>query len=109
MSTESARIVTDPASQPEAAHVAASLAKQGAAHANVDVRYLGAEDMVTRRLCALPSGSPSRALSGIARFTATESYPYSSFEQGGVRRFERSPFARGLFERGGDLPPFRVS
>ncbi len=89
MSTESTRIVLNPASQPEAARIAATLGKQAAAHADVDIRYVGAEDT-------------------IARSTATESYPYSSFERGGVRRFERPPFARGPFEGSGDLPPFRV-
>ncbi len=89
MSTESIRIIVNPASQPEAAHIAASLGKQAAAHADVDIRYVGAEERISRS-------------------TATESYPYSSFEQGGVRRFERSPFARAPFEGSGHLPPFRV-
>ena len=87
MSTESTRIIANPADQPEAGQLAASLAKQAAAGANVDIRYVGAED-------------------DIARATETESY--SSFEQGGVRRFEHSPFTRGLFEGSSDLPPFRV-
>ena len=89
MSTESTRIIAHPTRQPDAGQLAASLAKQAAAGASVDIRCMGAEDE-------------------IARSTQTESYPYSSFEQGGVRRFERSPFARGLFDGSGDLPPFRV-
>jgi hypothetical protein len=90
MSTESTRIVVDPARQPEAAQLAANLGKQAAAGTDVDIRCVGAED-------------------GITRSTQIESYPYSSFEQGGVRRFERSPFTRGPFAGSGDLPPFRVS
>jgi len=60
----------------------------------VDIRYVGAECANARE---------------VVRSTQTESHPYSSFEQGGVRRFERSPFARGPFEGGAHLPPFRVS
>jgi hypothetical protein len=95
MSTESTtRNITDLATHSAAKQIAATVAKQAAAQANVDIRYVGAEDANAR---------------AIARSTETESHPYSSFEQGGVRRFERPPFARGPFEAGRDLPPFRVS
>jgi len=95
MSTESTRHCTGPAAQATTAQqIAATVAKQAAAQANVDIRYVGAEDAITR---------------AVVRSTETESHPYSSFEHGGVRRFERSPFARGPFEGSGDLPPFRVS
>jgi len=104
MSTPSTRFTANPARPPAAGPIAARLAKQAAARADVDIRYLGAEKAITRRSRASPSG----AVSGIARSTAIESYPYSSFEQGGVRRFERPPFTRGLFDGSGDLPPFRV-
>jgi hypothetical protein len=76
-----------------ATQIAAQVGKQAAARADVDVRYVGAEDAIAR---------------SVARSTATESYPYSSFEEGGVRRFERSPFARRPFGGAADLPPFRV-
>ena len=94
MSTESTTCnLTDLAARTTAKQIAAVVAKQAAALASVDIRYVGAEDANARAL---------------VRSTATESHPYSSFEQGGVRRFERSPFARGPFEGGGDLPSFRV-
>lgn len=98
MSTESTgarapRSFTDLVSVPGASRIAAGVGQQAAARANVDIRYVGAEDEVAR---------------SAARSAATESYPYSSFERGGVRRFEHSPFTRGLFEGSGELPPFRV-
>ena len=94
MSTESTtRNVTDLATHTIAKRIAATVAKQAAAQARVDIRYVGAEDANARAL---------------VRSIATESHPYSSFEQGGIRRFERSPFARGPFEGRGDLPSFRV-
>jgi hypothetical protein len=95
MNTESTtRDSTDLASQTTAKRIGATVAKQAAAQANVDIHYVGAENTVAR---------------AVLRSTETESHPYSSFEYGGVRRFERSPFARGPFEGAGDLPPFRVS
>lgn len=95
MSTESTtRNITDLATETSAQQIAVTVAKQAAAQASVDIRYVGAEDANAR---------------AVVRSTGTESHPYSSFEQGGVRRFERSPFTRGPFEGSGDLPPFRVS
>lgn len=108
MSTESTRIVINPASQPGAAHIAASLGKQAAARADVDIRYVGAEDAVYKARTRLALRAALPGVIRDSRSTATESYPYSSFEQGGIRRFERSPFARGLFDGSADLPPFRV-
>jgi hypothetical protein len=94
MSTESTRHCTDLATQTAATRIATTVAKQAAAHAGVDIRCVGAKDSLARTL---------------VRSTETETYPYSSFEQGGIRRFERSAFARGPFESGADLPRFRVS
>ena len=69
MSTESTRAFTDLAftdlvTHPAAAEIAASVAKQVVVKATVELRR-------------------------IARSMATEAYPYSSFEHGGVRRFDR--------------------
>jgi hypothetical protein len=94
MSTESPRNFTDLAGNPAAGEMAARVAKQTAARLSVDIRYVGADEPAARM---------------VERSTSTESHPYSSFEQGGIRRFERVPFARGPFEGGSDLPPFRVS
>ncbi len=94
MSTESPRNCTELAGTPAAGGIAARLGKRSAARVSVDIRYVEADDPTARV---------------VARSTATESHPYSSFEQGGVRRFDRVPFARGLFDRRSDLPPFRVS
>jgi hypothetical protein len=52
-------------------------------------------------------GTAARA--PVVRSTATQAHPYSSFEHGGLRRFERNPLARGRFDRGSDLPPFRIT
>jgi hypothetical protein len=93
MSTERVIHLTGLA-RPAATQIAASVARQSAARAGVDIRHMGAEDTIAR---------------AVARSTVTESYPYSSFEQGGVRRFERSPFARGPFDSRPDLRPFRIS
>jgi hypothetical protein len=107
MNTESTtRNINDQATRSTARQIAATVAKQAAAHANVDIRPVGAEDAITS---PWPSPVLSRIAAAVVRSTETESYPYSSFEQGGVRRFERSPFARRPFQGGGDLPPFRVS
>jgi len=95
MSTASTtRHITDVATPTTAKQIAATVAKQAAGQANVDIRYVGAKDAVAR---------------AVVRPTETENHPYSSFAQGGIRRFERLPFARGPFERSGNLPPFRVS
>jgi len=94
MSTERVTHFTDLATGAAAAQIAARVGKQAAARACVDIRCVRAVGVAAR---------------SAARSTDTEAYPYSSFEQGGVRRFDRSPFARGPFEAGPDLPPFRVS
>jgi len=94
MSTERIRNFTELATGAAAAQIAASVGKQAAARAGVDIRCMGAVEAISRPL---------------PRSTDTEAYPYSSFEQGGVRRFDRSPFTRGPFEARPDLPPFRVS
>jgi hypothetical protein len=94
MSTESNRDFTDLATESTAKQIAATAAKRAAAGARVAIRYVGAEDRIAR---------------AVVRSTETQTHPYSSFEQGGIRRFERSAFARGPFDGGADLPPFRVS
>jgi hypothetical protein len=94
MSTESPRNCTDLAGNPAAGDIAVRVGKQTAARVSVEIRYVEADEPLARV---------------VARSTATESHPYSSFEQGGVRRFDRVPFARGPFDGTPDLPPFRIS
>ena|SRR5215831_6546072 len=94
MSTERKSDFTRLAGDPAARQIAAGIGKQAAAGASVRIRHIGARRPISR---------------SVARSTATEAHPYSSFEQGGVRRFERALLARGPFAARPDLPPFRVS
>ena len=94
MSTEHHRNSTDLAEDPAAGEIAASMARQATSRVTVELRYARADDADS---------------SAIQKSTATEAHPYTSFEQGGVRRFERTPFARGPFGAGSDLTPFRLS
>ena len=94
MSTQHHRSLTDLAKDPAAGEIAASMARQATSRVTVEVRYARAGDADS---------------STVEKSTATEAHPYTSFEQGGVRRFDRTPFARGPFGAGSDLTPFRVT
>ena len=74
MSTESTRPVTDLVNHAAPRAIAASVGKQAAANATVVVHEVRAGEAAARQ---------------IMRSTSTEAYPYSSFEQAGVRRFDR--------------------
>ncbi len=94
MSIEPLSNFTDLAEDLAAGEIAASVAKQAASRASVEIRCVGADEPNSRV---------------VERSTRTEAHPYTNFRHGGVRRFDRTPFARGPFDGGSDLPPFRVS
>jgi len=94
MSTERVSNIAGLAENLAAGAIAASMTRRATSRATVEIRYVGADDADSRV---------------VDTATDTESHPYTSFEQGGVRRFDRTPFSRGPFAGGSDLPPFRVS
>jgi hypothetical protein len=95
MSTQQISNFTDLAEGLAAGEIAASVAKQTASRASVEIRFVGADEPNSRAVETEAPDGPA--------------HPYTSFEQGGVRRFDHSPFARGPFDAGSDLPRFRVS